>query len=470
MTIDVLPPELLRQIFDSCDGAAPSNDRLNHQPDSDMLRDPNCPLKCISLVSRRWRAIALPLLFRHVVWTLERCDQLVAKPGESEHSDPLNNIPILVFLSTNGLARHVNSFTMIVSHSLDSMVKSLPRKQARSDSPFLEAQAHESSMASSATVYNEDNNWLWHMLFSLVDPLRLTIIASPQTLARLLSCMVFVGDADFSSGERLHILSLSRTSRSNNAPGQLSDPKASSQATLPTARSCPGEQKRARTALFTIRPWTHLLLNENSSIQVYRSYHYFDRVPPSVLSSLLGWEEAPFNVIMIPPTVTSISYIAIFPLMTQFSMLVYHLPRIEHLHLQLVPRNDILLDKQEMAHVQASDLWLERNSCYELVMRHLLSKRHPVTSDDSHDVDGDDDDADSDHHDEDDMTNQRPRPRNHWLFLRKFETGDFADLEAWENAVQLVQMSQTGWRVEREGIFVKEPVSTGVPDVGNMNP
>ena len=245
MTIDDLPPELLRQIFDAFDGPAPSDGRLHDQPEGDMLRDPECPLKNISLVSRRWRAIALPVLFRNVVWTFEHCDQLLAKPTNG--TDPFGGqVPILAFLRDNHLARHVQSFTVIVYRGVAAAMP--PIMPPIIPSPTM--------------VYRGNNDWLWKMLFALVDPLRFTIIASPQNLARLLGCDIFVGDADFfSHGERLHILSLARDSRCASTPTQPRQPHhcvaSSSQSTLGTSQS-----KRAANALVTIRPWTRLLLNE----------------------------------------------------------------------------------------------------------------------------------------------------------------------------------------------------------------
>ena len=454
MTIDDLPPELLRQIFDAFDGPAPSDGRLHDQPEGDMLRDPECPLKNISLVSRRWRAIALPVLFRNVVWTFEHCDQLLAKPTNG--TDPFGGqVPILAFLRDNHLARHVQSFTVIVYRGVAAAMP-----------PIMPP-----TIPSPTMVYRGNNDWLWKMLFALVDPLRFTIIASPQNLARLLGCDIFVGDADFfSHGERLHILSLARDSRCASTPTQPHQPHhcvaSSSQSTLGTSQS-----KRAANALVTIRPWTRLLLNENSSICVYSSYHYFDRQSPSILGHLLhGWDEASDHVFMVPPSLTSLSYVAIFPLMSQFRQLVEHLPRIEHLYLQIVPRNNIMLDKQEMGHVQPSDLWLERNGCYELVMRKLLSMRgSPIAALANMDnSDDDDDDDDDDGQDEGGLGHVllQHSPRRNWRYLRKFETGDSADEEAWRSAVRVVKMSRTGWQVEQKGTFVKGPVPLEGDDDG----
>ncbi|KAK4034287.1 hypothetical protein C8A01DRAFT_39214, partial [Parachaetomium inaequale] len=51
VTVGTLPPELLRQVFDAVDHVAPSDSRLNDQPEGDILRNPNSPLKDISLVN-----------------------------------------------------------------------------------------------------------------------------------------------------------------------------------------------------------------------------------------------------------------------------------------------------------------------------------------------------------------------------------------------------------------------------------
>ncbi|AEO57137.1 hypothetical protein MYCTH_2302962 [Thermothelomyces thermophilus ATCC 42464] len=490
-TVGALPPELLRQVFDALDHAAPSEHRLNDQPDCRMLCDPNCPLKKASLVNRKWRAVVLPLLFRHVVWRLASCDQLLSRPNEiseSQSDDPSESISILAFLRANNLARHVRSLTIVVcrEEALPSATTTDRRsgsrisssleewKQARWNS-ISDTHAQYAAQISSATVYNGDNNWLWRMLFGIMNPLRLTLIASPQTLARLLSCMVYVGDADFfSTEERLHILSLSMDGSSRSSPPPLLVRSEGARPAAPTAsRKCSTERDYVRTELFTIRPWTHLLLNENSSIRVYRTYHFFDRRPPSILGSLLGCEEAPLNVMMVPPTVTSLSYIAIFPVATHFRMLVDRLPRIDSLYLQLVPRNDILLDEKEMDHVNASDLWLERNSCYKLAMQNmLLSAAAPLPPNNVNDNNtnvADDHDQDS----EVDASHTGPHEHvimeegpaqggvHNWQYLRRFETGDSSDREAWLDAVEWVEESQTGWHVEAEGVLVREPGSDG---------
>jgi hypothetical protein len=365
VTIDTLPPELLRQIFGVVGGPAPSDHRLNEQPDGDMLRSPNCSLKATALVSKRWCAIVSPILFRNVVWALERCDDLLAAKPDAD-SDLVGHIPILAFLRANDLSRHVRSFTIIVCQRVAPEVSPKPLP----GSEFYEPQARQARWLDLITASEQDNNWLWNMLFSLMDPLKLTIIASPQTLRRLLSCAVRVGDEKFfSDREYLQILSLSRDSKSTTtSPQRYKAPPPDPE--WPPSHCCLGEENHIiPTSLFTIRPWTHVLLNENSWIRAYRYDHYMHRDQPSILPSLVRCGSTWDGIPMVPATVTSLSYIAVFPRTSHFNNLIYtDLPHIEHLYVQLAPRNDILVDEQEMDGVEESDLWREHTCCYLYAM------------------------------------------------------------------------------------------------------
>lgn len=42
-----------------------------------------------------------------------------------------------------------------------------------------------------------------------------------------------------------------------------------------------------------------------------------------------------------------------------------------------------------------------------------------------------------------------------WRYLQVFESGDAADRESWDMAVEYVRHLGAEWRVEREGVFVK---------------
>jgi hypothetical protein len=470
-TIASLPPELLSHVFSYFASAPPSDARLNDQPGVDMFKSSATPLKTVSLVSKQWRAVVLPVLFRHVLWAFDRWDLLLVEPGQNR--DAVDGLPFLRFLHQNDLGRHVDSLTMIVGNSMKGITRraelgrildlagssgsssgslsSLRDNDTPKDAKtelFLSTSRYP-QIVNRAATYNEDNNWVWDLLFGLMDPRRITLVASPQMLASLLSRMLFLGDAWSFSRDLIHILSLSRDSRiraQTVPPPAAAQPNRDASATNgATSSSSPKPRGKFATpsTLFTIRPWTHLLVNEGSSTRVYKTYEFFLRRPPSILGALLGCEEAPNDTPLIPPTLTSMSYIAIFPLSSHFQSLVTYLPRLERLYVQLVPQNDILRDPEEMRNIQPSDLWMERNTCYGLIMRNLLTSE----------LDGSDDDGTSDNDEE-----GRPHSsENNWRHLRVFESGDAADADAWEMAVQYIRTSGAQWHVESEGVFVRGP-------------
>ncbi|KAI1211479.1 uncharacterized protein F4807DRAFT_417776 [Annulohypoxylon truncatum] len=411
--MDRIPPELLLHIFEFLDGPAPSQVRLRQQPSDDMLHAKSQlsqSLKNVSLVCRTWRILVLPSLFRHILW----------RPKISSlRAFTMNPIPLLQFLENNKLDRGVTTFTLIVD--------------------FVDKEADARHMT--PEIRTVDLEWLWDQLFSVIDPLRFTIIAPPTTLAAFMSRMLFLDDA-WSFSIPYHILSLARTtrgpSRDRSIEAHLSDLQLSPppehdarRAARPASASPPtGIRYRKPPAcpLFTLRPWTSILLNEGSSTRVYRTYEFFLRRPPSMLGALLGCEEHPNDSPLIPSTVVDFNYIAIFPLSSHFEVLVQHLPKIERLFVQLTPgpESQLMLDNSEMHHVDSADLWMERNTAYSSVMRELTIADSPID-----------------------------RPGN-WASLQIFESGDTADIEAWNMAVDFLKSSGVkDWKVEREGVFVK---------------
>ncbi|OLN86455.1 hypothetical protein CCHL11_06338 [Colletotrichum chlorophyti] len=391
--VDTLPNEILAQIFSHLDRPAPSDTRLHDQPSSFMLQNPffDRDLKTSSLVCKRWRGAVLPLLFRHVVWTFDRFEL----PLIEETGSPASAIDFLAFLRANNLTNYVKTLTMFVEDGMGGL----------STGGASSAELMETGFANKAS-YSEDYNWLWRVMFDHIDPLRLTIIASPRVLAQLLS----------------HKKTVTTSYKSTAKPSSSSPSSSSSSSSKQKPSSKGSYQKRVPCDLFTIRPWQALLLNEGSSTRVYKTYEFYLKRPPSILGALLGAEEFPNDEPLVPPTVRDFSYVAIFPLSTHFNTLIMNIPRLDRLFVQLVPRNDILQDADEMRNIEISDLWMERNTAYSMLFRELFD----------------------------------PDPDSPWLELKTFESGDAADREAWEMAVQFVQFSGVqGWRVESEGVFVR---------------
>lgn len=82
---------------------------------------------------------------------------------------------------------------------------------------------------------------------------------------------------------------------------------------------------------------------------------------------------------------------------SHFAALVDHLPRLDRLYVQLVPRSNIMDDSNKMAQVEHTDLWMERNNCYAHFMRELFGSP----------------------------------PNGNYKYLQSFESGDAADKDAW---------------------------------------
>ena len=124
---------------------------------------------------------------------------------------------------------------------------------------------------------------------------------------------------------------------------------------------------------------------------------------------------------LIAPTIRDFNYIGIFPMSHQFRNLVANLPRLDRLYVQLVPRNETLKDLRMMAQVESEDLWMERNSSYALLMRELFNAP----------------------------------PLDNYRYLQIFESGDAADADAWNMAVEYVKRAGNGWHVAGEGVLEK---------------
>lgn len=421
-SIHDLPPEILSQVFEYLTEPVPSERMLFEEPHKGMLcaapaaSDEHSrgnddgwrfsgDLKSISQINKKWRSFVLPILFRSVVWQ---------PPVTSLNVFDLQPIPLLQFLMKNDLVPYVTTFTLMIYFYEDEIDPAQVPHQLRPS----------------------DLEWLWDQLFSVIDPLRFTIIAPPTTLAGLLNRMLFLDDA-WSFDIPYHVLSLARPSRETKHGAQSDfDPGLS---TLPPHSPLETSSPHARSSypsggavpappcpLFTHRPWTSILLNEGSAIRAYQTYEFFLRQPPSMLSALLGIGEYPNNQPLLPPTIVDFNYIAIFPLASHVHQLFQHLPRVDRLFVQLTPRpgNEVLQDHAAMRKIDRGDLWMERNTAYSHLFAELTA----------------------------------PEPDEGWLGLKVFESGDAADRESWDMAVEFLARSEVGgWGVEREGVLVRMP-------------
>lgn len=258
----------------------------------------------------------------------------------------------------------------------------------------------------------KDNDFVsfWNKVLEVLNPLEIKIVCSPIILGALTGCHIRIDNYE-NFGGPYHYLQLRRP---------LVPPPQEPLPEKPFGHDIDPHP----SVLFESRPWTTLLLNEGSFIQAYKLPEFHSKQPSSILEDLVkGDGFSPIYSAMIPPTVRDFSYIAMFPPSGHFFKLTQCCPRLDRLYTQFVPRNDTW--KEEVAKdmwLDENDLWLERNSCYAYVMRELFSSP----------------------------------PSGNYCFLKEFESGDAADVDAWEMAVEYVKRAGGGWKVEKPGVFVKD--------------
>ncbi|KAG9235454.1 hypothetical protein BJ875DRAFT_458993 [Amylocarpus encephaloides] len=426
--IETLPNELLSNIFCYLDIEKPSELALHDEPTFELTQSETRDLKATANVSKRWRSLVIPVLFKNA-----RFISLDPRPERPILNEQIT--PFLDFAKRHSLGKFITSFTLII----------LGKKVANTSDG-------EYRLTSFSTF--------WYTLFKVIDPLDLLIVAHAAALGALTSCYVFLEDAGnfdcpchYLRLQRPPTSSIKSTSEiasdhepsnvgeawgsvasatdntsasfSNNSGNtDLAGPSgdASSTSAKPSDDELlePWELPRAASStIFEIYPWTALLLNEGSFI----IGDFLLRQAPSILADMVGAHE-PEHRPFISPTIRDMSYIGIFPMERHFRAFAENLPRLDRLYVQLVPRNGILDMLSRMAKIQIEDLWMERNSCYALIMREIF----------------------------------KSPPSNNYKHLRVFESGDAADRDSWLMAVEFVKRSEVfnGWKIVGDGVFMRD--------------
>lgn len=375
-----LPQELLDNVISYLNPPAPSLSRVQDEPSYDITTGPRI-LKAASMVCKRWRRASIPSLFKNSRFFVDNLDCLIGKQASRYFE----------FLEKYNLEHIVQSFVFCVKHSPVVPIPSDTHTSAPQLSSF------------------------WSMLFRIINPSDFILVARPEHLGLLIGYDATSDDAWMFKMD-YHLLYL-------HCP-----------ATEPRVGRPVDRGRYLTSNLLHQKPWTSLLLNEGSFIDVFHQYEYFHRRPASVIQGLLGGYRITSGgasrllETLIPPSITELSYVALFPVFTHFASLITKLPRLDKLYVQITPKpdNDILKNKELMQSLDSRDLWMERNHCYTGIMRQLF--------------------------DHSEVGNFR--------HLKVFESGDATDVDAWNMAVQFVE-SQGGWAIERPGVFVKKPEGSG---------
>jgi hypothetical protein len=439
-TINSLPEELQLLVIDFLDSPSPSSQKLRLEPSLSLTDSPDCTLKRLSLVSKRWRRLVLPTLFVYTRLRLDAppdfgwsacrvCDEagistntgaLPEQPGAGSNVDDYHAEMVAAALTqcndsfragrSDDEAQQMGEIAFATKERLSpsTALAWIPRFVH----PMLDfvhfLQNHDlTKSVDSFVLYTDqmlkeklhrfphevaDNDWrfpasaaFWAHLLAVIDPTTVTILAPPIDLACLTNCAIDTfGDWAFSEMD-FHILSLRQSSPRSPKSTSCIPTYASLQpipATYPAI---------APSSILALRPWNHLSLNEGPFLKAYGTYEFFERGPPSLVYSIKDsiirnrpQPEATWTARK-PPTsrrplssLTSLDYTAVFPFANHadFSPILH---QITHLSLQLAPdaESNILNDRARLGKADLADCWTELLTTYAELVAPLASVRRP---------------------------------------------------------------------------------------------
>ena len=331
MTVMDLPLELLDQILSYLDVEPPSLRALRKEPSITLTDSDAQPLKTLSLTSCSLRRLTICRLFKYARIRLDRLsinDIVELSSGSEDINDFLD------FVRLNALHSHIKGLVLYTEVDLSTELS--PTGPRRSRDAF--------------------GNWgfyefahLWRNLLTALNPVFITMLAPPSTLALLASCDCQPRDA-WAFDMPFNVLHLKQSYTALPA-GWLEPPGVND--------------------LFHLRDWSHCSLNEGASLKAYSTYEYFLKTTPSI--ALL-----PFTL---TASFTSFDYIAIFPLHNhtkEISQLLMKMPNLERLRVQLAPEpsnSKILEDEARMGKNLHADMWMELDAGYTLILHTMLAMR-----------------------------------------------------------------------------------------------
>jgi len=441
-SINTLPEELQLLVISFLDSPSPSSRKLRLEPSLALTDSPKRALKYLSLVCKRWRRLVLPTLFvctrlrldappalarntcrvcaeaaistagpnaphqpegnmppaddyhaEMVTAALEQCNKSIRAGCSDDEAQQMSEIafatkerllpstahawiprfyhPMLdfiQFLQDNDLTKIVDSFVLYTDQMLGEKLHRFPHEVADKDWRFAASAA------------------FWAHLLAVIDPSTVTILAPPIDLACLTNCAIDTfGDWAFSEMD-FHILSL-RQSSAHTSMTSSCVPNYSSLQPVPARYP-----SIAPSSVLTLRPWTHLSLNEGPFLKAYGTYEFFERGPPSLVYSIKDsiirnhpqpettWNASKSLTTKRPlSALKSLDYTAIFPFANHadFSPILH---QISHLSLQLAPdaQSNILNDRARLGKADLADCWTELLSTYAELVAPLASVRRPA--------------------------------------------------------------------------------------------
>ncbi|KAK5136552.1 hypothetical protein LTR08_002896 [Meristemomyces frigidus] len=425
MSIESLPEEILLDIFTYLDSAPPSELKVRQEPSQQLTVCNQHAFKDVSRVSKQWRRLILPLLFRHTRLLLDRaplshwskcpaCTEAALHwrlqigaalpcpgPMDQYHLDMLEDIATTSTrldspgqMTMTALRNNPFSLGPRRESSQENYLKWAPRfyHSLLDFLDFLQNQKLISNVQSFVLMTEKmlpekldrfphlagaNKDWrykaaaaFWQHLFSAINPERVVILAPPTDLACLTNCAIDTfgdwafGDMDY------HILDLRvKASDSTRLPERLGQPVQYSTLQYMPHRY-PG---LAGSSLLNLRPWFSISVNEGAFLKAYGTYEYFERGPPSLIYSIKDSLSprpifSPHARISDVPlaSLRRLTYTGIFPFANHLDFGEL-LPQLEELDMQLAPElsSNILSHPRRVGKAQLEDCWSELVSVYQ---------------------------------------------------------------------------------------------------------
>ncbi|GIZ39611.1 hypothetical protein CKM354_000299000 [Cercospora kikuchii] len=346
--IDRLPEELLLQVFAYLERPAPSQLNARKEPSLDITNSEYRDYKNASCLLQQAALVGNPASDDDGNQALPSLQGTLEVALQWYHC--LRDY--LEFIQAHALETCVQSFALITEDCGIVYDRYPHRSAANQDYRYRAAAA------------------LWQHLLQTIAPIRILIVASPGDLGCVTNCAIdMIGDWAFSD-MNYHILELSNEGTSSrrleNVPIDFE--------TLEYAPSeFPGI---ANASLLRLHPWTEIGLNEGSFLKAYGTYEYFERGPPSLVSSIkqcLATSMHRHARLQHPPKLPALKkfvYTAILPFATHvnFSSL---LPLLDELDVKLAPDPDsgILSDSRRVGKAELEDCWQEFFTSYQVISR-----------------------------------------------------------------------------------------------------
>ena len=322
-TLHDLPHELLEHVIFFLDVDPPSVAQNSQEPSLEGLFQSDPPLKCLSLVNKSWHRLTSPLIFRYLRMSVadlqslaaleqDQIEQRKAKQAERiqtwqsrQWNSPSSNgrfTASMKALSSDGvlLVRPDGTETtltysdlspgdehyvsMMASHVRDQLRPPLPRNmtdeahRALRLSKFLQSREGGSMTVYSVGSYEKNFDvgghhvWqrarIWDLTKKYFNPSRLVLICQPELLAKLVHCYTNTTD------EWSFHIPYQRVELAQYVPGtvDMGDQRAKNYADA--AKEADG------FGLLHSRYWQSFEYDEGSCLNVYGTYHYFEKVSP----------------------------------------------------------------------------------------------------------------------------------------------------------------------------------------------